>query len=146
MQYQCYLLGNDNKVLALGNPALNSRIRELYKALITGEKKTEPQIITAVETDKTYHDYGTIRKGSTNVADFTLTNTGNNPLIILRISASCGCTNVEWDKQPIAPGKTTTVRVVMTPDETGFFSKTVAVYCNAKESLVRLTVTGTTIE
>jgi len=35
MQYQCFLLGGDNKVLMLGNPVLNPRIWELYKELIT---------------------------------------------------------------------------------------------------------------
>ena len=146
MQYQCYLLDGENKVMALGNPALNPQIWELYKSLISGEKKTEPKILTTVEADKTIHDYGTVRKGSTNFGDFTLTNTGNSPLVISRVSTSCGCTKVIWNKQPIAPGQTSTVRVEMTPNETGPFVKTIVVYCNVTDSSVRLTITGTTID
>ena len=146
MQYQCFLLDKDNKVLAIGNPALNIHIWELYKQIISDEKETEPRILTAIEVDKTVHDYGKIRKGSTNSADFTVYNTGTNPLVISRISVACGCTNVVWDKQPIAPGQSTTIRVEMTSEETGFFSKTVVVYCNADESPTRLTVTGETSE
>jgi hypothetical protein len=41
MQHQCYLLGKDNKVLAVGNPASNIQVWELYKKIIANEKKTE---------------------------------------------------------------------------------------------------------
>ena len=146
MQHQCYLLDEDNKVLALGNPATNIQIWELYKQIISDEKETEPRILTAIEVDKTIHDYGNIRKGSTNSTDFTIHNTGTNPLVIYRISVACGCTNVIWDKQPISPGQSTTIRVEMTPEETGPFRKTVVVYCNANESPVKLIVMGETIE
>jgi len=66
-------------------------------------------------------------------------------LVISRISVACGCTRATWDKQPIAPGQTTTVRVEMSPVETGQFSKTVVLYCNATGTPTKLTVTGTTI-
>jgi len=145
-QYQCFLLDKDNKVLMIGNPVMNSKIRELYKSQILGGKQGEPEILTTVKADKTIYDYGTIRKGSTNTAVFTITNTGEHPLIISHVSTSCGCTNVSWDKQPVEPGKTASIRVEMTPEETGHFSKTIDVYCNVKESSVKLTLTGITIE
>jgi hypothetical protein len=146
MQFQCFLLDENNRVLMIGNPVSNMRIWELYKEQIAGGKKSKPEILTTVEVDKTVHDYGTIRKGGAYPAKFTITNTGNHPLIIYRVSTSCGCTGVEWDRQPVEAGQTATVRVEMTPDETGRFSKTIDVYCNANNSPVRLSVTGTTIE
>ncbi|MDR2910132.1 MAG: DUF1573 domain-containing protein [Bacteroidales bacterium] len=142
MEYQCFLLDKDNKALMIGNPVLNPGIWELYKEQIAGEKKTEQRAITTVTAGKTVHEYGNILKGSSNPAVFTITNTGNNPLVISRVSASCGCTDVEWEKRPVAPGQTTTISVNMTPDETGFFSKTIDVYCNVDNSPVRLTLNG----
>jgi hypothetical protein len=142
MEYQCFLLDKDNKVLMLGNPVLNMNIWELYKQQITGEQKTETEIVTTVSADKMAHNYETIPLGSSNPAVFTITNTGNYPLVISRVSASCGCTDVEWEKRPVAPGQTTTISVNMTPDETGFFSKTIDVYCNVDNSPIRLTLNG----
>ena len=142
MQYQCFLLDRDNKVMMVGNPVSNMRIWELYKAQIAGGKQNKQEMLTTVELDKTVHDYGTIRKGSSNPAVFTITNTGSHALLIHRVSASCGCTNVDWDKQPVEQGETATIRVEMKPDETGHFNKMIDVYCNANESPVRLTVTG----
>ena len=146
MQYQCFLLDKNNKVLMIGNPVSNRKIWELYKEQITGGKNAEMEILTTVQVDKTIHDYGTIKKGSANPAAFMLTNTGNYSLIINHVSASCGCANVNWERRPVEPEQTTIIRVEMTPEETGYFSKTVEVYCNANESPVKLTLTGTTIE
>jgi hypothetical protein len=47
MQFQCFLLDSDNRVLMIGNPALNLRIWELYKEQIAGGKKAEPAIVTS---------------------------------------------------------------------------------------------------
>jgi len=143
MQYQCFLLDKDNKVLMVGNPILNPKIWELYKEQIGG-KKIEQEILTTIQVDKTVYDFGSIRKGSANPAVFTIRNTGNHPLIISHVSTSCGCTNANWEKQPVAPGKTTKISVELKPEETGHFSKTVEVYCNTSESPVRLTLTSTT--
>jgi len=141
-QYQCFLLDNDNKVLMVGNPILNPKIWELYKEQIGGGKKTEPEILTTIQVDKTVYDFGTIRKGSANPATFKITNIGNQPLIINQVSASCGCTAVEWEKQPIKQGKTTDIKVEMKPEEKGYFNKTITVYCNIQESPMKLMVRG----
>ena len=145
MQYQCFLLDGDNKVAAIGNPVSNMKIWELYKKQIADGKNVETNMITSALIDKVEHDYGTILKGSTNTATFTITNVGANPFIITRVSTSCGCTTVIWDKQPIEVGKTTTIQVELTPDEAGSIRKTITVYSNASESPMRLTITGTVI-
>ena len=144
--YQCLLLDKDNKVLMIGNPVLNMKIWELYKEQIAGEKQAEPEMLTTIKTNQTIYDYATVRKQSKNLAVFTITNTGEHPLIISHVSTSCGCTNVSWDKQPVEPGKPATIHVEMTPEETGSFSKTVEIYCNVKESPVKLMLIGTTVE
>jgi hypothetical protein len=142
MEYQCFLLDKDNKILMIGNPVLNPKIWELYKVQITGENKIEQEILTSATVDKTAHDYGYVRKGSSNPTVFTITNTGSHPLVISRVSASCGCTNIKWEKRPIELGQTATISVEMTPDETGYFSKSIEVYCNIKEASIRLMITG----
>ena len=139
---QCFLLDKDNKVLDSGNPTVAARIWDSYKYEIEAGNKIDARIITTVEVNKTVHDFGTIRKDETNLAVFSITNAGDNPLVISRISASCGCTNVSWDKQPIASGKSVTVQAEITIAEAGSFSKNLVVYCNANESPIILTLRG----
>ena len=136
------MLDKNNKVLDSGNPTVAARIWESFKYEIEAGNKTDPKIITTVEVDKTVHDFGTVRKDEKNTATFTITNVGDNLLIISRISSSCGCANITWDKQPIAPGSSTIVQTEITISEIGSFKKNLIVYCNANESPLILTLSG----
>ena len=35
---------------------------------------------------------------------YEFTNTGDKPLVISRVSSSCGCTEVDWTKAPVPAG------------------------------------------
>ncbi|GHT12840.1 hypothetical protein FACS189426_16840 [Bacteroidia bacterium] len=141
--YQCFLLDKDNRVLMIGNPMLNPKIWELYKAQISGNETKRQENLTSVETDKISHDFGNIPLGESSNAVFQLKNTGDFPMIINHVSTSCGCTAVEWEKQPIEAGKTADIKVEIKPEEDGYFNKTIDVYCNVKESPIKLTISGT---
>jgi hypothetical protein len=49
--FHCFLLDSDNKILAIGNPANNSNIWELYKKIINGEI-SDKLPVTAVEFEQ----------------------------------------------------------------------------------------------
>lgn len=49
-------------------------------------------------------DIGALRSGEIVKYDARLRNIGAEPFVIKEISTSCGCTSVEYEKQPIAPG------------------------------------------
>ncbi|WP_298649899.1 DUF1573 domain-containing protein [uncultured Proteiniphilum sp.] len=68
---------------------------------------------------------------------------GDIPLLIKDISVSCGCTVPEWDRKPIKPGEKTEIKVKVTPDGTGYFRKTVTVFCNTKRGAIPLSVKST---
>jgi hypothetical protein len=140
-QFQCFLLDKDNKVLAIGNPATNPKIWKLYKKIITGEISDKPPV-TVVEPEQTEIELKDLHTGKTSEAIFTLKNTGTQPLIIQTIDASCGCTVPEWEKQPVATGKSTEIKVKITPEEKGYFNKTITVHCNIEEGQISLKVKG----
>lgn len=75
---------------------------------------------------------------------FQLKNAGNTPLVISDVKTSYGCTSAKWVKQPIEQGKTTTITAEITLEETGYFEKTISVYCNVEDSPILLTVKGNT--
>jgi hypothetical protein len=144
-EFQCFLLNADNEVIMIGNPALNPKIWALYKEQISGEKQTQLPI-TSIEADKTTHDYGSIQRGGKYPVSFSIKNTGAHPLLIHRVSASCGCTSVDWDRQPIEPGQSAEVKAVLTPEESGYFNKTIEVYGNFEPVPLQLTITATTTQ
>lgn len=73
---------------------------------------------------------------------FVLTNTGVNPLVIADVSTSCGCTSVEYNKEPVKPGDELKLIVKYKADEPGHFSKSIKVFCNTKDSPISLKITG----
>jgi hypothetical protein len=139
--FQCFLLDKDNKVLAVGNPAANIRIWELYKRIINGEI-SDKFPVTAVEAEQPEIELKDLRTGKTSEAIFVLKNTGTQPLIIQMVNASCGCTVPEWEKQSIAAGKNTEIKVKITPEKSEYFNKTVTVHCNTEDGQILLKVKG----
>ena len=141
MMFQTFLLDERNRVVALGNPVLNPNVKELYLNLIRGSVQTSStNTFTEVSIDNVVMDLGRFPMSEKQESGFVLTNTGNNLLVIQDITTSCGCTKVEYSKEPIRPGGTLKVKVIYEAEQKGYVNKSVKVYCNTKDSPVRLTV------
>jgi hypothetical protein len=87
-----------------------------------------------ISVDKEVHDYGTIKQGANGTCEFTLTNTGSEPLIISRAKGSCGCTVPEWPKEPIMPGESSVMTVRYDTKRVGAINKSVTITSNATEN------------
>ena len=61
--------------------------------------------------DRFSHDFGEIQRGEDATAVFSLVNQGLAPLVVENITASCGCTIAEWDKEPLMPQDTMQIKV-----------------------------------
>lgn len=100
-----------------------------------------------ISVDQQVFNFGSIEeaKGLTSHV-FTITNQGDKPLVITRVTASCGCTRPEWTKEPIAAGKTGTLKVTYNPNgRPGPFYKTITLYSNAEKSRYNVAIKGNVI-
>ena len=97
--------------------------------------------------EKTSHDFGTLHEGDIVKHVYKFKNTGNAPLLIQRIKASCGCTiPSNWKKEPIMPGESGEFTVQFnTRNKIHKQHKTVTVYCNTKNKTERVTFTANVI-
>ena len=91
-------------------------------------------------------DYGTIEKGSNGVRVFEFTNTGDAPLIISKVSSSCGCTIPKKPKDPILPGKTGEIEVKYDTNRVNPIRKTITVISNAETPTVALKIKGLVVD
>ena len=73
---------------------------------------------------------------------YTVTNTGNEPLVLTEVEPDCACTAARWTKTPIAPGHKGTVDVTFDAEALGHFQKSVAIFTNASPHLVYLKFDG----
>ena len=97
-----------------------------------------------ISADELTYNFGTIAEADGLASHtFVVKNTGDSPLVITRITASCGCTQPEWTKAPIAPGKTGNVKVTYNPKgRPGPFYKTVSIFSNGKKGSYTLAIKG----
>lgn len=143
MTFQTFLLDKANKVVALGNPVHNPKVKELYLKVLTGGESGKPETpVTSVTPDVTSIDFGAFPQAEKQERKFTLTNTGKNVLVIYDVITSCGCTRVDYSKAGIRPGGQTELTVRYEAEKAEYFNKTVTVCCNADNSPLRLKVTG----
>ena len=87
-----------------------------------------------ISVDKDVHDYGTIKQGANGSCEFTITNTGSEPLIISRAKGSCGCTVPDWPKEPILPGTSAVMTVRYDTKRVGPINKSVTITSNASNA------------
>ncbi|MDR6516326.1 DUF1573 domain-containing protein [Chryseobacterium camelliae] len=103
------------------------------KKLIAGIALFGTFAIASAQTitfDKTTFDYGTIKPSSDGIRYFTVTNTGDKPLVLSNVKASCGCTTPEFSTDPIMPGKSAKIKVGYNTAINGGFNKMIEVFSN----------------
>jgi hypothetical protein len=94
--------------------------------------------------DATEWSFGDIREEAGPVSHtFRFTNSGDTPIALDRVVASCGCTTPEYPRTPIAPGGKGSIVVTFDPQGMpGDFSKSIAVVSGGGRSRDFLIVKG----
>lgn len=99
-----------------------------------------------LSSNKETHNFGQIEWKRPVSVEYTITNTGNAPLVLTQVTTSCACSVADWTKTPIAPGEKGTVRASFDAKALGHFEKTVGIYSNAEPHLVYLKFAGEVVE
>ena len=92
----------------------------------------EKRNVTTLSFDKLEHDFGKVKEDTDNFTEFLVFNTGDKPLIIENVKASCGCTMPQKPESPIAPGKSDKIKVKFhpNPDQLNEIRKTITITAN----------------
>ena len=84
-----------------------------------------------VRIDHPRHDFGRVTEGDKLRHVFTVTNDGDAPLVIEKVTTSCGCTAAVVKEKTVPPGGQTEVKVeVDTNNRPGSQHKTASVFTN----------------
>ena len=94
------------------------------------QQRIEAASTTTMTIDKEIHDFGKVAEGVENHCTFTVTNTGDKPLVLSDVKASCGCTTPSKPEGPIAPGKSDKIEVGFKPSGKGVSEKTITITAN----------------
>ena len=98
---------------------------------------------TSVQVLQTSYTFDTTAEGQKIEHNFSFINSGNKPLVIIKATASCGCTIADKPEQPILPGDTGFIRVIFnSAGKRGHNHKTITVESNAYPSFPQLILMG----
>lgn len=97
-----------------------------------------------VEFDKLIHDFGDVAVSDGKLTCFyKFRNISDKPIAVYEISSSCGCTTVNWTKEPVLPGKTGSIKAVFdNEDGPNSFDKTLTAYISGLDKPVILHMRG----
>ena len=120
------------------------RILFLFMTILLATGLASAQKKAVISAEEVSYNFGAIKESDGKVSHtFVVSNTGDMPLVITRVIASCGCTTPEWPKEPVAPGKNAEIKVTFDPsNRPGPFTKTVSVYSNGKTGSFIMNIRG----
>ena len=114
--FQTFILNKTFHVIAIGNPIYSCAIGDLYKSLISGGTILRNGSTDMIVVDNNLIDIGSMNPGENKIAEFTLSNHGNDTIFIRDIVTSCECTTVEFMNNYIQPRDKLTGKIVMNGD------------------------------
>ncbi len=109
----------------------NGMIKELKSTQLTWKSETV--------------EVGEIPQGTPKLIEFEFKNTSEKGVLITSVKPGCGCTNADYTKESIAPGKTGYVKATFNAANAGPFSKTITVTTSAEETPKTLLFKGTVV-
>ena len=97
-----------------------------------------------IEFEETAYDFGTVKEGAIVDHVFKFKNSGDAPVILSQVSASCGCTTPDYTKEPILPGKEGEIKVSFNSQgQVGQQQKIVTISSNASNKVTTVQIKGT---
>jgi hypothetical protein len=106
---------------------------------MSGKSGYSDEIQPVIRFDTLEHDFGTILEGERVLCFFDYENTGEGPLVIQSVEASCGCTIVEWSSDPLSPGQSERLQVVFdATGRSGAQVKLITIKSNASDPRIQL--------
>jgi hypothetical protein len=82
---------------------------------------------STIEWTSIIHDFGDIEFNVPVTADFEFENISKEPLAIINVKSSCGCTVPEYSRDPVLPEQTATISATYNAKREGVFQKSVTV-------------------
>lgn len=98
----------------------------------------------SVSFEPMVHDFGDVSVDDGPLTcSFIMTNTGTEAVAIYEVVSSCGCTGVNWSREPVLPGQSTTITATYKNEDGALpFDKTLTVYVSGVKRPVILRLRG----
>ncbi|MCQ2975509.1 MAG: DUF1573 domain-containing protein [Bacteroidales bacterium] len=142
-RFHCFLLDENNRVILIGNPVQNPKIKELYIRTICERLAIDTTNIKIAETQKeNSFSFGRFSYLDTMKTQFVLRNDSLSELKIDSIFTSCECTTAKIDKSVIKKSDSAIISIAFKTDKPEEFMREVYVKTNSNEKPIVYTIEG----
>lgn len=99
-----------------------------------------------IKFDAMSHNFGKIKKSVHKSVLFSFTNLGARPAVIEFANAECGCTQPDYNQNPVLKGQKGSIKVTYTAPNEGVFKKRVTVKYAGEKDVTELVIEGEVIK
>lgn len=118
-------------------------ISDLVYNPIRPDGSIDSSFLPIIHFQEPVFDFGIIKEGDIVERQFTFTNKGTAPLLIVKASSTCGCTVPEWPKEPVPPDSSSSIVVKFNSlGKAGAQSKEVTIFANTIPNQNTITIKG----
>lgn len=140
IERQTFLLDEDNRVVAMGNPLFDQEVRKEYIKHILSDEYNENKGVISIKPE--HLAMGIFSGGEVKKTKFRLRNIGNEPINIEEISTSCSCISAWSDQECLQPGGFLDLHVSCSPEaDDGYFHRFIYITFDNKDT-VTLSISG----
>ena len=137
---QTFLVDGENRVLAIGDPAVNPRVMQLFVDVLRSDsiraRGRQREALTRLVADAEELELGTVAAGDTARCRFVVRNVGEVDFVAEGVVSSCDCTRGRLSADTIRPGEEAMLEVEFSEAEAvGDFVRTVSVFGNTPREL-----------
>lgn len=142
--YHTFLLDASDRIIAIGNPADNPKIKRLYSDIIRDSDKDHRRHLCANYS----RPVGAVSKGKSVKQKFQLKNYSDTVLTIQGLIPSCDCLEISVSSDTLFPDGKITATLLFNPvsTESGSFMRYADIYFNEREQSERLYLHGFVVD
>ena len=129
-RFRCFLLDENNRVVLIGNPVQNPKIKDLYIRTICKGLNINYSSQTKNNPRK---NLGVFPQNETKTVQFEIKNPDKKVLLIDSVFTSCECTTAKIDKKEILQNESAVLSVTYKPDGIGDFIREIYVKIHDEE-------------
>ena len=145
---QTFLVDGENRVLAIGDPAVNPRVMRLFVDVLRSDSvmarsERQHEALTELMVDAEERELGAVAAGDTVRCSFVVRNVGAEAFVAEGVVSSCDCTRARLLADTIRPGGSAILEVEFSEAEAvSDFVRTVSVFGNTPRELT-VEISGT---
>lgn len=135
---QTFLIDEENKVLAVGDPAVSSKVKQLYANILSNSSiKPDRLPNTSIYVENNKIQIGKVSAGDTISFSISVKNIGQHKFSLENVLTSCDCTTAELSAENLDVGEEAILSIRFSePDAIGEFYRTVEIFGNTAEEII----------